>query len=66
MASFWLANGVPTKIVSERLGHANISITLQIYGHLMPNMQEQATADLEEAFLGKRAADGPQKNPKTP
>ncbi len=66
MASFWLANGVPIKIVSERLGHANISITLQIYGHLLPNMQEQATADMEEAFLGKRAADGPQKHPKTP
>ncbi len=57
MASFWLANGVPIKIVSERLGHANISITLQVYGHLLPNMQEQAAADMEEAFLGTRAAE---------
>jgi integrase len=65
MASFWLANGVPVKVVSERLGHANIGITLQIYGHLLPNMQEQAAADMEEAFLGKRAADGPQKHPET-
>ncbi|NMP23982.1 tyrosine-type recombinase/integrase [Sulfobacillus harzensis] len=64
MASFWLANGVPVKVVSERLGHANISITLQIYGHLLPNMQEQAAADMEAAFLGSRAADGPQKDPK--
>ncbi|WP_243239904.1 tyrosine-type recombinase/integrase [Sulfobacillus harzensis] len=52
MASFWLAHGVPVKVVSERLGHANISITLQIYGHLLPNMQEQAAADMEAMFLG--------------
>jgi len=39
MATAWLTEGIPVKVVSERLGHANISITLQIYGHLLPNMQ---------------------------
>ena len=34
-------------MVSERLGHANISITLQIYGHLLPNMQAEATQKMD-------------------
>lgn len=33
MASYWIANGVPIKVVSECLGHANIAITLDIYRH---------------------------------
>ena len=56
MASFWLAHGVPIKVVSERLGHANISITLQIYGHLLPNMQSDAATDMEVRFLGERSS----------
>lgn len=50
LASYWLANGVPVKVVSERLGHANIAITLQVYGHLLPNMQAEA-ADKMDAWL---------------
>ncbi len=50
MASYWLAEGVPIKVVSERLGHSNISITLDIYGHLLPHMQAEA-ADKMDAFL---------------
>ena len=64
MASYWLAEGVPVKVVSERLGHSNIAITLDIYGHLLPNMQSEA-ADKMDAFLlsdaNGRAANGPQK-----
>lgn len=37
-----LAAGVPAKIVSERLGHASIALTLDTYSHVLPNMQEQA------------------------
>ena len=47
MATYWLANGVPVKVVSERLGHANISITLQIYGHVLPGMQAEAAAKMD-------------------
>lgn len=64
MASYWIANGVPIKVVSERLGHSNISITLDIYGHLLPNMQADA-ADKMDALLTSRAADGPQTHPET-
>ena len=37
-----LKAGVHPKVVSERLGHANIGITLDIYSHVMPGMQEDA------------------------
>jgi len=41
-ASILLANGVHPKIVQERLGHYNISITLDTYSHLIPSMQGAA------------------------
>jgi hypothetical protein len=36
--------------VSERLGHSKISITLDLYSHLIPGMQEDAAATLDAAF----------------
>jgi integrase len=36
--------GVNAKVVSERLGHASVAFTLDTYGHLLPTMQESATA----------------------
>lgn len=56
MATAWLTAGVPVKVVSERLGHASISITLQIYGHVLPTMQAEAAAKMDAAFF----PDGPQ------
>ena len=56
MATFWLANGVQPKVVSERLGYANVTITLQVYGHLLPNMQAEAANTLDGAFVGDSAA----------
>jgi integrase len=41
---------VNPKIVSEMLGHASVSITLNIYSHLLPDMQEKAAQALEEAL----------------
>jgi len=35
-ASVLLAAGVPVKVVSERLGHATVTITLETYQHIMP------------------------------
>lgn len=42
-ASFLLAEGVPVKSVAAILGHARTSTTLDIYGHLLPGEQEDAT-----------------------
>ena len=36
-------------MVSERLGHASVTLTLDTYSHVLPEMQEQATALLSEA-----------------
>lgn len=33
--------GVPVIVVSRRLGHARLSITLDVYGHLNSSMQEE-------------------------
>ncbi|HEV2728136.1 MAG TPA: tyrosine-type recombinase/integrase, partial [Solirubrobacterales bacterium] len=46
-ATLLLKAGEHIKVVSERLGHANVSITLEIYVHVLPGMQEGAAARME-------------------
>jgi integrase len=43
-ATLALAAGVHPKVVSERLGHANIGITLDTYSHAIPALEEEAAA----------------------
>ena len=43
-ATLMLGAGVPVKVVSERLGHATATITLEIYQHVLPGMQAEAAA----------------------
>lgn len=50
-----LRAGVAPKVVSERLGHANIAITLDIYAHVLPEMQNEA-ADRTDVVLQKALA----------
>lgn len=45
-ATLLLSANVNPKIVAERLGHSNISTTLQIYSHVLPAMQSDATEKL--------------------
>ena len=52
-ASALLKAGVNVKVISERLGHASIGITLDTYSHVMPGMQEEAA---EKIDAGLRAA----------
>jgi len=47
-----LKQGVNIKVISERLGHSNITMTLDTYSHLMPDMQETAVKALEELNMG--------------
>lgn len=49
--SHLLQNGVHPKVASERAGHASVSITLDVYSHVMPGMQEEAASRIDE-FLG--------------
>ena len=50
-ATLLLKEGVNAKVVSEMLGHASITITLNTYSHVLPDMQHSA-ADAMEAALG--------------
>ena len=52
-ATLLLKRGVNPKIVSERLGHASITLTLDTYSHVLPDMQESAADELEAAFGGR-------------
>jgi hypothetical protein len=55
-----LASGIHPKIASERLGHSKVGITVDLYSHVLPGMQEDAAARVDEAFqiaLKKRAED---------
>lgn len=45
-----LAAGVNVKVVSERAGHAGVAITLDVYAHVMPGMQEDAVNRLDAAL----------------
>ncbi len=44
------SEGVHPKIVQELLGHANISITLDTYSHVLPGMREQTAAAIESTL----------------
>jgi integrase len=45
-----LSRGVHPKFVQELLGHANISITLDTYSHVLPSMGNQTALAMEEAL----------------
>ena len=52
-ATLLLAIGENVKVVSERLGHASAALTLDVYSHVLPNMQQQAAERLEVLFPAK-------------
>lgn len=47
-ATLMLMNGIPLIVVSRRLGHSKPSVTLDIYGHYLPGMQEKAANLMDE------------------
>ena len=51
-ATLALAAGVHPKIVQERLGHANIAITLDTYSHAVPALEEQAARTVAALVFG--------------
>ena len=54
MATLMLASGEHPKVVSERLGHATVGITLDTYSHVLPGLQEAAADRLEATVLAAR------------
>jgi integrase len=60
-ATHLLASGVHPKVASERLGHSKVGITLDLYSHVLPNMQADAAAVVDgalRAVLNKREVKG--------
>ena len=56
-ASLLVRQGIHAKVISERLGHSGISITMDTYAHLMPTAQAEAAAGLDQMLRlagGKR------------
>jgi integrase len=49
-ATHLLASGINPKIASERLGHSKVGITLDLYSHVIPGMQEDAAAAVDDAL----------------
>ena len=51
-ASFMLQQGANVKVVSERLGHSGVGITLSTYAHVLPGIQAEAAARLDSVLQG--------------
>ena len=51
-ASHLLCQGFHPKVASERLGHASVGITLDIYSHLQPGMHAEAAEKIDRAMGG--------------
>ena len=52
-ATLLLGMGTHPKVVQELLGHSQISMTMDIYSHVMPSMQKEAMTKLNEALEQK-------------
>lgn len=50
-ASLMLNHGIPVLIVSKRLGHSKPSITIDVYGHLIPSQQEEAAQLMDDLMF---------------
>lgn len=57
-ATALMARRVPPRVVQEILGHANVSITLGRYSHVVPSLHEEAANELERAFGGRGGGQG--------
>ena len=49
-ATLLLSEGVHPKVVQELLGHSNISMTMDVYSHVMPGMQQDAISRLNSTL----------------
>lgn len=51
-ATLLLTQGIHPKVVSERLGHSKVSITLDLYSHVTPTLQKEAAMALDALIAG--------------
>jgi integrase len=55
-ATLMIAGGADAKKVQRRLGHANIRMTYDLYGHLLPEADEEVAAGLDELWRAVQPA----------
>lgn len=55
-AALAIGSGAHPKAIQDRLGHSTIRLTLDLYGHLLPGLEEALADDLDRAFA--KAAEG--------
>jgi integrase len=54
MATLMLAAGEHPKVVSERLGHVSVLLTLDVYSHVLPGLQAAAAERLADTLARRR------------
>ncbi|WP_077623798.1 tyrosine-type recombinase/integrase [Sediminibacillus massiliensis] len=54
-ATLLLKQGVHPKVVQERLGHSSITVTLDLYSHVLPNIQKAAAEQFGESIFGSKS-----------
>ena len=55
-ATLMLALGVQPKVVAEMLGHSRVGVTLDIYSHVLPHLQDEAAARMDGLLGAARGA----------
>jgi hypothetical protein len=50
-ATLAIAAEVSVKVISDQLGHASISFTLERYSHVLPSIQDEAAAKVEQLLV---------------
>jgi integrase len=63
-ATLMLQQGIHPKVVQERLGHSDISLTLNTYSHVLPSMQEEAAEKMDEILVPIEVSNDLNKNEK--
>lgn len=53
-ASMLIHRGENIKYIQRTLGHSNVQVTLNVYGHLLPEVGAESAARLEQAFFAKK------------
>jgi integrase len=51
-ATLGLAAGVPPKVMSDRLGHATVAFTQDVYMHAIPQLEEESAAQVANLIFG--------------
>ncbi|WP_353957340.1 tyrosine-type recombinase/integrase [Paenibacillus silvae] len=54
VASLMLAENINPKIVKEVLGHSDMTVTLDIYSHVLPVVHQQTASQYEDMLFGSQ------------